>query len=291
VTTFIEPESGYTPTPVISHAILTHNAGRTSGFADGIVITPSHNPPQDGGFKYNPPHGGPAETGVTNDIEKRANLLLASDNKAVRRIPLTKALASEYTVLHDFAAHYINDLGSVINMQAIARSGLRLAADPLGGASVTYWDRIAETYGLNIDVPNRQVDQTFRFMPYDRDGVIRMDCSSPWAMGGLLELKDSYDLAFGNDPDADRHGIVTPAGLMNPNHYLAAAIAYLFRHRPAWKATAGIGKTLVSSSMIDRVAADMGRTVIEVPVGFKWFVPMLLGGTEQCGQPTRTVLP
>lgn len=279
VTTFIEPESGYTPTPVISHAILTHNAGRTSGFADGIVITPSHNPPQDGGFKYNPPHGGPAETGVTNDIEKRANLLLASDNKAVRRIPLTKALASEYTVLHDFAAHYINDLGSVINMQAIARSGLRLAADPLGGASVTYWDRIAETYGLNIDVPNRQVDQTFRFMPYDRDGVIRMDCSSPWAMGGLLELKDSYDLAFGNDPDADRHGIVTPAGLMNPNHYLAAAIAYLFRHRPAWKATAGIGKTLVSSSMIDRVAADMGRTVIEVPVGFKWFVPMLLDGT------------
>jgi phosphoglucomutase len=279
VATFIEPESGYTPTPVISHAILTHNAGRTSGFADGIVITPSHNPPQDGGFKYNPPHGGPAETGVTNDIEKRANLLLASDNKAVRRIPLTKALASEYTVLHDFAAHYINDLGSVINMQAIARSGLRLAADPLGGASVTYWDRIAETYGLNIDVPNRQVDQTFRFMPYDRDGAIRMDCSSPWAMGGLLELKDSYDLAFGNDPDADRHGIVTPAGLMNPNHYLAAAIAYLFRHRPAWKATAGIGKTLVSSSMIDRVAADMGRTVIEVPVGFKWFVPMLLDGT------------
>ncbi len=279
VVTYIQQDGGYTPTPVISHAILTYNARRTTGIADGIVITPSHNPPQDGGFKYNPPHGGPADTETTCWLETRANNLLAAKNTDVRRISLAKARQASTTTLHDFAVAYIQDLESVIDMQAIAASGLRLGADPLGGASVRYWERIAEYYRLNLEVVTPQVDPTFRFMPFDKDGVIRMDCSSQWAMKGLLDLRSRYDLAFGNDPDADRHGIVTPQGLMNPNHYLVAAIHYLFTHRPNWKPETAVGKTLVSSGMIDRAAKALGKKIIEVPVGFKWFVPMLLEGT------------
>jgi phosphoglucomutase len=271
---------GYTPTPVVSHAILTHNRGRTAGLADGVVITPSHNPPEDGGFKYNPPSGGPADTATTKRIETRANALLGSGLQAVRRLPFARALAAPTTHRHDYVQPYVDDLRHVVDVQAIARAGLRIGVDPLGGANVAYWDPIAEKYGIALTVVNRVVDPTFGFMTVDKDGKIRMDCSSPYAMAGLIALKDRFDVAFGNDADSDRHGIVTRgAGLLNPNHYLAVAISYLFRHRPGWRADAAVGKTLVSSAMIDRVAAAIGRRVVEVPVGFKWFVDGLLDGS------------
>ena len=270
------------PTPVVSHAILTHNKGRKAHFADGVVITPSHNPPADGGFKYNPPNGGPADTDVTRLIQARANELLNQDLEGVKRMSLDKALALDTTIRHDFIKPYVDDLRNVIDMDAIKAAGLRIGVDPMGGAGLPYWEPIAETYGLDIDVVNKAVDPRFAFMCVDHDGKIRMDCSSPYAMTGLIGLKDKYDIAFGNDPDADRHGIVTPSsGLMNPNHYLAVAIDYLFRHRPHWPANAYIGKTLVSSSMIDRVAHDLHRGLREVPVGFKWFVDGLVDG--HCG--------
>jgi phosphoglucomutase len=275
---------GYTPTPVISHAILAHNRGRDAGLADGIVITPSHNPPEDGGIKYNPPHGGPADTGVTKWIEDRANQLLAVGNRDVRRIPYERALKAATTHEHDYITPYVADLASVIDMEAIRTAGTRLGVDPLGGASVAFWHPIAERYGLSLDVVNEAVDPTFAFMTVDKDGKIRMDCSSPYAMAGLIGLKDRYDIAFGNDTDADRHGIVTKsAGLMNPNHYLSVAIQYLFQNRPGWRHDAAIGKTLVSSSMIDRVAAHLGRRLSEVPVGFKWFVDGLIDGSYGFG--------
>ncbi|MEW6764869.1 MAG: phosphoglucomutase (alpha-D-glucose-1,6-bisphosphate-dependent) [Pseudomonadota bacterium] len=270
------------PTPVISHAILTHNKGRKAHLADGVVITPSHNPPADGGFKYNPPNGGPADTDVTRLIQARANELLNQDLKGVKRMPLTQALKLDTTVRYDFIKPFVDDLRNVVDMDAIKAAGLRIGVDPMGGAGLPYWEPIAETYGLDIDVVNKTVDPRFAFMCVDHDGKIRMDCSSPYAMAGLIGLKDKYDIAFGNDPDADRHGIVTPsAGLMNPNHYLAVAIDYLFRNRPRWPGNAYIGKTLVSSSMIDRVAHDLHRGLREVPVGFKWFVDGLVDG--HCG--------
>ncbi len=275
----VHADRGYTPTPVISHAILQFNQGRTSGLADGIVVTPSHNPPKDGGFKYNPPHGGPAEGEVTSVIEKRANELLLSGNKDVRRMGLTRAMASGLVAEIDLITPYVKDLGDILDMPAIRAAGVRLGADPMGGAVIHYWDRIAETWHLDLTVVNRVVDPAFSFMSVDKDGLIRMDCSSPHAMAGLIGLKDGFDIAFGNDPDGDRHGIVTRAGgLMNPNHYLSVAVDYLFRNRPGWPAGAAIGKTLVSSAMIDRVAADLGRRVHEVPVGFKWFVDGLISG-------------
>ncbi|NLF25220.1 MAG: alpha-D-glucose phosphate-specific phosphoglucomutase [Deltaproteobacteria bacterium] len=286
----IQSRDGFTPTPVISHAILCFNRGRKSALADGIVITPSHNPPQDGGFKYNPPHGGPADTEVTSVIENRANELLRAGNAGIKRVPYERALDADTTTLSDMAAPYIADLKNVLDMDAIASSGLRLAADPLGGSVVEYWDRIAEKFGIDITVVNPSVDPTFSFMTVDHDGKIRMDCSSPYAMAKLVGLKDQYDLAFGNDPDSDRHGIVTrSSGLLNPNHYLAVAIDYLFAHRPEWPGQAQVGKTLVSSAIIDRVANSLGRSVAEVPVGFKWFVQGLLdasigfGGEESAG--------
>ena len=277
-----------TPTPVLSHAILTHNRSGRGGQADGIVITPSHNPPQDGGFKYNPPHGGPAETAVTGWIEARANALLAAAGKAagaggagapkIRRVSHARALAAARR--HDYAAAYVGDLASVVDLEAVRGAGIRIGVDPLGGASVAYWGRIAAHYHLALEVVNPRIDPTFRFMTLDWDGKIRMDCSSPYAMAGLVEHRQRFDLACGNDADADRHGIVTPgAGLMNPNHVLAVATDYLFRQRPAWGRDAGVGKTLVSSSLIDRVAARLGRRLLEVPVGFKWFVPGLLQGS------------
>ncbi|HEV7734065.1 MAG TPA: phosphoglucomutase (alpha-D-glucose-1,6-bisphosphate-dependent) [Candidatus Binatia bacterium] len=270
----------YTPTPVISHAILTHNRGRTQGLADGVVITPSHNPPEDGGFKYNPPSGGPADTDTTKRIEDRANALLRDGLAGVRRIPFERALHADTTHEHDYVTPYVDDLRHVIDMTAVARSGLKLGVDPLGGSNIAFWDPIVAQYGLDLTVVNRVVDPTFGFMPVDRDGKIRMDCSSPYAMAGLIGLRDRFDVAFGNDVDSDRHGIVTRgAGLLNPNHYLSAAIWYLYQHRPGWRADAGVGKTLVSSSMIDRVAAHLGRRLVEVPVGFKWFVPGLLDGS------------
>jgi len=279
-----------TPTPVISHAILTHNRGLSRGFADGIVITPSHNPPTDGGIKYNPTHGGPADTDVTGWIEGRANALLGEGSAGVRRIPAARARAAETTATYDFLDAYVGDLGSVVDLDAVASSTLRIGADPLGGASVDYWGAIAERYKLDLTVVNPLVDPTWRFMTLDWDGKIRMDCSSPYAMASLIERRGSFDLLTGNDGDADRHGIVTPdGGLMNPNHFLAVAIDYLYRHRPHWPASAAVGKTLVSSLMIDRVAADLGRPLVEVPVGFKWFVPGLLdgrlgfGGEESAG--------
>ena len=271
---------GYTPTPAISHAILTYNRGRRSGLADGVVITPSHNPPEDGGFKYNPPNGGPADTATTRTIQTRANVLLAEGIENVARVPYGRAITQENITAYDYVMPYVRDLANVLDMEAIAASGLRIGADPLGGSSLAYWEPIAETYGLNISVVNPVLDATFRFMPLDWDGKIRMDCSSRFAMADLIALKDQFDIAFGNDPDADRHGIVTPsAGLMNPNHYLAVAINYLFRARTGWRPDAAVGKTLVSSSMIDRVAAGLDRTLCEVPVGFKFFVEGLVDGS------------
>lgn len=271
---------GYTPTPVISHAILTYNKGRTSGLADGVVITPSHNPPDDGGFKYNPPEGGPAGTMTTKTIQDRANQILAENLKPVRRMVLQKALHAETTHAYDFIPPYVNDLGSVIDMDAISRAGLKIGVDPMGGAGLHYWEPIADRYKINLNIVNRFVDPTFSFMTVDKDGKIRMDCSSPYAMASLIRLKDEFDIAWGNDPDYDRHGIVTRSrGLLNPNHYLAVAIWYLYQHRPGWRADAAIGKTLVSSAMIDRVATALGRKLVEVPVGFKYFVPGLLDGS------------
>ncbi len=280
VTTLIQRDDGVTPTPVVSRAILVHNRGRTTGLADGVLITPSHNPPEDGGFKYNPPNGGPADTDVTRWVQDRANALLAEGNRAVKRIGLAAALAAGTTRQQDFIRPYVDDLRHVIDMDAIRAAGLRLGVDPLGGASLPYWQPIAETYGLDITVVNDSADPRFAFMTLDHDGRIRMDCSSPYAMAGLIGLKDRFDLAFANDPDADRHGIVTPgAGLLNPNHYLAVAIDYLLTHRPEWPAQAAVGKTLVSSGLIDRVVALHGRRLLEVPVGFKWFAPGLFDGT------------
>ena len=275
----IDKASGYTPTPVISHAILRHNRNRSEGLADGVVITPSHNPPSDGGFKYNPPNGGPADTAVTGWIEKRANQLLAEPG-GIRRWPWMRAERADNVHRHDFMTPYVDDLGNVIDMDVIRASGIRIGADPMGGSGVAYWEPIAARYGIDLEVVNPAIDPSFRFMSVDKDGKIRMDCSSPAAMASLIGLKDRYDIAFGNDTDFDRHGIVTPSvGLMNPNHYLSVAIAWLFSHRPDWPARAAIGKTLVSSSMIDRIAADLGRTLCEVPVGFKWFVDGLLDGS------------
>lgn len=282
VTTRIHAGLRYTPTPVISHAILSFNRGRSTGLADGIVITPSHNPPEDGGFKYNPPNGGPADTDVTAWIEKRANDLMAAGNRDVRRIPLSRAMSSDRITEYDYITPYVADLRNVVDMEAIGSAGLSLAVDPLGGASVDFWEAVAAVYSLNLTIVNRVIDPSFAFMRVDRDGKIRMDCSSRYAMSGLIDLKGSYDLAFGNDPDVDRHGIVTrSAGLMNPNHYLAVAIGYLFRNRPQWSSRLAVGKTLVSSAMIDRVAGDLDRPLVEVPVGFKWFVDGLFSGT--CG--------
>ena len=282
VTVMIQEGQGYTPTPVISHAILTHNRGRTSGRADGVVITPSHNPPDDGGIKYNPSHGGPADTETTKKIEDRANEILRGEAKDVRRIPFQQALSADTTRRHDYVGPYVQDLENSLDMEAIAGSGLKIGVDPLGGAGVGFWEPIVERFGLDIEVVNPAVDPTFGFMTVDKDGKIRMDCSSPYAMAGLIGLKDKFDIAFGNDPDTDRHGIVTrAAGLLAPNHYLAVAVWYLFQNRPDWKAEACVGKTLVSSSMIDRVAAHLDRRLSEVPVGFKWFVDGLLDGS--CG--------
>jgi phosphoglucomutase len=286
----IEEDGGYTPTPAVSHAILRHNRDRTSDLADGIVITPSHNPPEDGGFKYNPPHGGPADTAVTRWIEEEANRILSGGLRGVLRIPYERARHAPTVHSYDYRTSYVSELASVVDMEVIRSAGLRIGVDPLGGASVAYWQPIVERYGIDVEVVNRTVDPTFRFMPLDWDGRIRMDCSSPYAMAALIALKDRFDVAFGNDPDSDRHGIVTrSAGLMNPNHFLAAAIAYLFAHRPGWRPEAAVGKTAVSSSVIDRVAAKVGRSVVEVPVGFKWFVAGLFdgalgfGGEESAG--------
>lgn len=280
----VQEGRGYTPTPVISHAILTYNQGRTSGLADGVVITPSHNPPQDGGFKYNPPNGGPADTDITNQIQDRANAMMTAANVEVHSMPFEQAWNSDLLTEYDYIQPYVDDLKNVIDMEAIARSGLKIGVDPLGGSGLAYWDVIAKTYGINIELVNRQYDPTFAFMTLDKDGKIRMDCSSPYAMAGLIGLKDQFDIAIGNDPDYDRHGIVTPSvGLMNPNHYLAVAIEYLYSHRPEWSTSLAIGKTLVSSSMIDRVAASLGHTLAEVPVGFKWFVDGLYNGNYGFG--------
>ncbi|RPF38957.1 phosphoglucomutase (alpha-D-glucose-1,6-bisphosphate-dependent) [Streptomyces sp. TLI_185] len=280
VTVLIDSADGYTPTPAVSHAILTHNRGRTSGLSDGVVVTPSHNPPADGGFKYNPPSGGPAGSEATSWIQDRANDIIAAGLKDVRRIPYARAIAAETTRRHDYLGAYVADLPHVLDLDAIRAAGVRIGADPLGGASVAYWSRIAEQHRLDLTVVNPLADPTWRFMTLDWDGKIRMDCSSPYAMASLIEQRDRFQVATGNDADADRHGIVTPdAGLMNPNHYLATAISYLYGHRKEWPADAGIGKTLVSSGMIDRVAADLGRPLVEVPVGFKWFVDGLVGGS------------
>ncbi len=280
VEVMIQEGLGYTATPIISHAILTFNRGRTAGLADGIVITPSHNPPDDGGFKYNPPSGGPADTGTTRVIQDRANGILRSGLNAVKRVPYPRARRSATTYEVDYVGPYVRDLRNVVNLEAIAAAGLRIGVDPMGGAALPVWDPIRDEYGVEIDVVNRAVDPTFSFMHVDKDGKIRMDCSSPYAMAGLIRLKSQYDIAFGNDPDADRHGIVTSSGgLMNPNHFLAVAIWYLYQNRPGWRADAAVGKTLVSSSMIDRVAGALGRRLAEVPVGFKWFVDGLVDGS------------
>jgi phosphoglucomutase len=280
VETMMAQDGAFTPTPSVSRAILAWNRGRASDLADGIVITPSHNPPDNGGIKYNPPNGGPADTDVTDWVARVANELLRNGNADVRRMPHARALKAPSIHAFDFITPYVEELGQVIDMEAIRNAGLRLGADALGGAGLGYWEPIARRYGLEIEVLNGQYDPTFSFMCVDKDGKIRMDCSSPQAMAGLVALKDRYDLAFGNDPDFDRHGIVCPSsGLMNPNHYLAVAIQYLFRTRTGWREDAAIGKTLVSSSMIDRVGAALGRRVAEVPVGFKWFVPGLVDGS------------
>jgi phosphoglucomutase len=307
VEVMIDSQGGYTPTPVVSHAILTHNrlrvGGQTrptgptgstgsntphsalrtpqfEGLADGIVITPSHNPPEDGGFKYNPPEGGPADPAITSRIQEAANRLLAEDLRGVARIPLARARQASTTHRYDYLGSYVADLGSVIDMEAIRKAGVRIGVDPLGGSGVAYWGPVVERYGLDVTVVNNTVDPTFRFMTLDWDGKIRMDCSSPYAMASLIAQRDRFDVAFANDPDHDRHGVVTPrAGLMKPNDYLSAAIAYLFFHRPGWRPDAAVGKTVVSSSMVDRVAAAAGRRVVETPVGFKWFVDGLLDGS------------
>ena len=274
----------YTPTPVISHAILTYNRGKQGPSADGVVITPSHNPPEDGGFKYNPPEGGPADTDTTRMIEDRANEILTQGLKSIRRVPFEKALAAPTTQPYDYLTPYVEDLRNVVDMEAISGAGLRLGVDPLGGSSIDFWEPIAEKYRISLEVVNPAVDPTFSFMTLDKDGKIRMDCSSPYAMAGLIELKDRFDIAFGNDPDTDRHGIVSRgAGLINPNAFLSAAVWYLFQNRPAWRKDAAVGKTLVSTSMIDRVAAHLGRKTAEVPVGFKWFVQGLLDGSYGFG--------
>jgi phosphoglucomutase len=279
IETFVDSGDRPTPTPAVSRAILAYNRNRTSGLADGIVVTPSHNPPEDGGFKYNPPNGGPADTGVTRWIEERANALLKSGVDAIERIPYARAQRAPTTHPFDFLRAYVDDLVSVVAMDEIRAAGFKMGVDPLGGASAGYWGPIAEQYGLQLEVVNATVDPTFGFMPLDWDGRIRMDCSSPYAMARLIALKDRFDLSFGNDPDSDRHGIVTRRGLMNPNQYLAAAIAYLFDHRPGWRSDAAVGKTIVSSSMIDRVSGSVRRRLVEVPVGFKWFVSGLLDGS------------
>jgi phosphoglucomutase len=279
VETVVQRDGGPTPTPVISRAILVHNRGRTTRLADGIVVTPSHNPPEDGGFKYNPSNGGPADTDVTQWVQQRANELLAARNAGVKRTPLASAARAPTTRSEDFVRPYVDDLRDVVDMEAIRDAGLALAVDPLGGAGVNYWEPINAVYGLEIEVVNPRVDPRFAFMTVDHDGKIRMDCSSPYAMARLVGLRDRFRVAFANDPDADRHGIVTSSGLMNPNHYLAVAIRYLLTHRPDWPAAAAVGKTLVSSSMIDRVVASLGRRLTEVPVGFKWFAPGLFDGT------------
>ena len=280
VETMVAAEGVYTPTPSVSHAILAWNRGRSSGLADGIVITPSHNPPDNGGIKYNPPSGGPADTDITGWVADQANAFLRDGNREVKRIPYPRALKTACIHPFDFITPYVEDLANVIDLDVIRSAGLRLGADALGGAGLGYWEPIARRYGLKIDLINGHCDPTFGFMCVDKDGKIRMDCSSPQAMAGLVALKDSYDIAFGNDPDFDRHGIVCPSsGLMNPNHYLAVVIQYLFRTRTGWRPDAAIGKTLVSSSMIDRVGAALGRRVAEVPVGFKWFVPGLVDGS------------
>ncbi len=290
VETILQPDGGVTPTPAVSRAILVYNRDRGEHLADGLIITPSHNPPQDGGIKYNPPTGGPADTDTTNSIQKRANTLLEGGNREVLRISHEKALRAATTHAQDFVRPYVEDLRNVIDMDAIRSAGLKLGVDPLGGSSLPYWEPVNSVYGLDIEVVNSKLDPTFSFMTVDYDGKIRMDCSSPYAMAGLVQLKDRYKVAFATDPDADRHGIVTPsAGLMNPNHYLAVAIRYLLTHRPAWSADAAVGKTLVSSGMIDLVVADCGRRLSEVPVGFKWFAPGLydgsicFGGEESAG--------
>ena len=274
---------GYTPTPAISHAILTWNRGENKEKADGIVITPSHNPPSDGGFKYNATHGGPAGTDITKEIEKDANIYLKKGLAGVKRIPFEKALRKESTKSYDYVKPFTDDLINVVDLEVIRESGLKIGADPMGGSGIAYWEPIADKYGLNLEMVNPRIDQTFSFMTVDKDGKIRMDCSSPYAMASLIELKDKYDIAFGNDTDFDRHGIVTKSGLMNPNHYLSVAINYLFQNRPGWGDDAAVGKTLVSSSMIDRVAKSIGRNLAEVPVGFKWFVGGLLDGSYGFG--------
>jgi phosphoglucomutase len=280
VDVMVDRDSGYTPTPVISHAILTYNRGRSSGLADGIVITPSHNPPEDGGIKYNPPHGGPADSTATKWIEDRANTLMKVDLHGIARLPYARARRAATTTSHDYLDAYIGDLTQIIDIDMIRSANLKLGIDPLGGSGVAYWRPMAERYGLNIEMVNPAVDSTFRFMPLDWDGKIRMDCSSPSAMANLIAMKDRFDVAFGNDADNDRHGIVTrSAGLLNPNHFLAVSISYLFSHRPDWNSSAGIGKTLVSSSLIDRIAVKLKRKLVEVPVGFKWFVSGLLDGS------------
>jgi len=285
----VQTNGGFTPTPAISHAILAHNRGRTQGLADGIIITPSHNPPTDGGFKYNPPYGGPADSDVTQAIQDRANQLLREDNRSVRRMPYEQAARATTTLSHDFVLPYVKDLENVVDLRAVRDARIRIGIDPLGGAAIGYWEPVQQIYGLDLSIVNTKVDPRFAFMPLDHDGKIRMDCSSPYAMAGLIALKDQYRVAFGNDPDSDRHGIVTSAGLMNPNHYLAVAIQYLVRTRTQWPSTARIGKTVVSSRMIDAVVKSLGRSLLEVPVGFKWFAPglfdgsLVFGGEESAG--------
>src|ERR1700712_1530328 len=280
VTVMIDAHDGYTPTPVISHAILTYNKGRDNGLADGVVITPSHNPPEDGGFKYNPPNGGPADTDITAGIERAANGFLENDLKGIKRIPYERARKSSCVHRYDYIGPYVADLANVVDMEAIRSSGVKIGIDPLGGAGVHYWQPIIERYGLAATIVSDAVDPTFRFMTVDWDGKIRMDCSSPYAMARLIGMRERFDVAFANDTEADRHGIVTrSSGLMNPNHYLATAIAYLFTHRPEWGRNAAVGKTIVSSAIIDRVARKLGRKLVETPVGFKWFVDGLIGGS------------
>jgi phosphoglucomutase len=284
VQAMIQTGRGYTPTPVISHAILCYNRGRKEHLADGVVITPSHNPPRDGGFKYNPPSGGPADTRTTKTIQDRANQILAEGVEQVRRVPFEKALKADTTHEYDYVGPYVEDLANILDMEAIAGAGLKIGVDPLGGSGVAFWEPMAERYGLDMEIVNPVVDPTFSFMTVDKDGKIRMDCSSPYAMAGLIGHRERFDIAFGNDPDYDRHGIVTKeAGLLNPNHYLAVSVWYLFQNRPGWRDDAAVGKTLVSSSMIDRVAAHLGRKLSEVPVGFKWFVDGLIDGSYGFG--------